>query len=210
MDSKKEIGIITITMENDKLKKAYEAVEMLKALDLPVSKEQLNAIAELESERIQNEITPRLKRLLKPMVENLGTSFRIEISYSPDDGLRINNLGGKRPYRRSNNANETKGERKRRSKASVLKVTFPNGRVISHNKASQTLLDVVDYIGFKRVEQLKWKVSSQPFVSREVYPRDQQERDGWYVTTHSGTVVKKQQIEKLSELFHLNLIVELV
>jgi hypothetical protein len=37
-------------MDKDKLQKAYEAVEMLKALDLPVSKDQLNAIAEMERE----------------------------------------------------------------------------------------------------------------------------------------------------------------
>lgn len=91
-----------------------------------------------------------------------------------------------------------------------LRVTLPDGRVICHNKVSQTLLDVVDYVGFERVERLGWSVSSQPFVSKERYPRNQNERSGWYVTTHSSTPVKKQQIEKLSDIFQLGLIIKII
>ena len=54
-------------MENEKLKKAYEAVEMLRALDLPVSKDQLNAIAEMERECLLEEVTPRIQKILKPI-----------------------------------------------------------------------------------------------------------------------------------------------
>jgi hypothetical protein len=64
--------------------------------------------------------------------------------------------------------------------------------VIEHNKASQTLVDVVESIGFENVEKLKWTVTSQPFVSKERYPHRQQERDGWYITTHSSTPFKKK------------------
>ena len=63
-------------MDKDKLQKAYEAVEMLKALDLPVSREQLNAIADLERECLMEEVTPRIMKILKPIVKNMNTSFR--------------------------------------------------------------------------------------------------------------------------------------
>ena len=59
-------------MDKDKLQKAYEAVEMLKALDLPVSKDQLNAIAEMERECLLEEVTPRIQKILKPIVKNMN------------------------------------------------------------------------------------------------------------------------------------------
>ena len=197
-------------MDKDKLQKAYEAVEMLKALDLPVSREQLNAIAEMERECLLEEVTPRIQKILKPIVKNMNTSFRIEIIYSPETGLKIDTADYKKPYRRSNKVEDAKTERKSRAKASMLKVTLPDGGIIQHDKVAQTLLDVVEYIGFERVEQLNWMVSSQPFVSRMPYPRGQKEKNGWYVTTHSSTSFKKKQIEDLSKLFKLKLKVELV
>ena len=125
-------------MENEKLKKAYEAVEMLRALDLPVSKDQLNAIAEMERECLLEEVTPRIQKILKPIVKNMNTSFRIDISYTPETGLVINTVDNKRPYRRSTDESDT-GHRSR-TKVGTLRVTYPDGRVIEHNKASQTLI----------------------------------------------------------------------
>ena len=195
-------------MDKDKLLKAYEAVEMLKALDLPVSREQLNAIADLERECLMEEVTPRIQKILKPIVKNMNTSFRIDISYTPETGLVINTLDNKRPNRRS--TEESESGRRTRTKVGTLKVTYPDGRVIEHNKASQTLVDVVESIGFENVEKLKWTVTSQPFVSKERHLHRQQERDGWYITTHSSTPFKKKQIEDLSKKFKLKLKVEIV
>lgn len=113
-------------------------------------------------------------------------------------------------FRETRQSNKVKEERGHKAAAKVLRVTFPDGRVLCHSKAAETLFDVVEYIGFERVEKLQWSVSSQPFVSRESYPRGQKEGGGWYVTTHSNTESKKRQIERLSELFGLDLIVEMV
>ena len=195
-------------MDKDKLQKAYEAVEMLKALDLPVSKEQLNAIADLEREYLMEEVAPRIMKILKPIVKNMNTSFRIEISYTPETGLVINTVDSKRPYRRS--TDESDSGNRSRTKVGTLRVTYPDGRVIEHNKASQTLVDVVESIGFENVEKLKWTVTSQPFVSKVRHPHRQQERDGWFITTHSSTPFKKKQIEELSKKFKLKLKVEIV
>ncbi len=113
-------------------------------------------------------------------------------------------------FRENRQSNKVKKERGPKAASKILRVTFPDGKIICHNKVAQTLFDVVEYIGFERVEQLQWSVSSQPFVSRESFPRGQKEKGGWYVTTHSNTESKKRQIERLSELFGLDLIVEMV
>ena len=54
----------------EQLKKAYEAIEMLKALDLPISDEQYRRVAEMEKEYLKEEIIPLLKQELEPMTEN--------------------------------------------------------------------------------------------------------------------------------------------
>jgi hypothetical protein len=125
-----------------------------------VSKEQLDAIVDLERECLVEEVIPRIKKILKPVVKNMNTSFRIDINYTPDTGLVINPPNSKRPYRRSIPSDETKTERKPRAKASILKVTFHDGRVIQHNKVAQTLVDVVEFIGFERVAQLNWTIKA--------------------------------------------------
>ena len=76
-------------MDKDKLQKAYEAVEMLKALDLPVSKEQMEQITQLEASYLQENIIPLLEKHLEPMVKDMVGDFRIEILYSKQEGLTI-------------------------------------------------------------------------------------------------------------------------
>ena len=64
----------------EQLKKAYEAIEMLRALELPVSDEQLRAIAKLEKEYLQNEIIPLLKQELEPFVTKLRSKLQMEVT----------------------------------------------------------------------------------------------------------------------------------
>lgn len=73
----------------EQLKKAYEAIEMLKALNLPVSDEQLRGVSRLEKEYLQEEIIPLLKQELEPLVENLKGKFLMEINFSKETGLEM-------------------------------------------------------------------------------------------------------------------------
>ena len=73
----------------NQLKKAYEAIEMLQALDLPVSDEQLRAIAKLEKEYLQDEIIPLLKQELEPYVSKLKGKFQMEVAFDKDEGLNM-------------------------------------------------------------------------------------------------------------------------
>ena len=72
----------------DKLNKAYEAVDLLENLGLPVSNEQLNAIAEMEKDYLCNEIIPLIKQELEPLVEKMRNSFQLNLSYSMDGGIK--------------------------------------------------------------------------------------------------------------------------
>ena len=73
----------------EQLKKAYEAIEMLQALELPVSDEQLRAIAKLEKEYLQDEIIPLLKQELAPFVTKLRSKLQMEVTFDKDKGLNM-------------------------------------------------------------------------------------------------------------------------
>lgn len=46
----------------EKLNKAYEAIELLEGLGLPISIDQQKAIVDLEREYLENEILPLIKQ----------------------------------------------------------------------------------------------------------------------------------------------------
>lgn len=112
-----------------------------------------------------------------------------------------------RETRQSNKVKEE--ERGPKAAPKLLRVTFPDGKIVCHDKGAETIAEVVEIIGPEKVAELNISVSSQPFVSKEKYERNQTAiSEGWLVTTHSSTESKKRTIEKLSDTFGLGLIVE--
>ena len=73
----------------DKLDKAYEAVDLLENLGLPVSNEQLNAIAQMERDCLRDEIIPLIKQELEPMVQKMRNQFNMKVVYTKEKGLDI-------------------------------------------------------------------------------------------------------------------------
>lgn len=73
----------------EQLTKAYEAIEMLKALNLPISNEQLRGVEKLEKEYLQDEIIPLMKQELEPMVEKLKGQFLMQVNYNQETGLEM-------------------------------------------------------------------------------------------------------------------------
>ena len=73
----------------DKLDKAYEGLEMLKEIGMPISKEQLNHIMEMEKEYLESEVIPLIKSELQPMVEKLLNKFYIKLEIIPNREMEI-------------------------------------------------------------------------------------------------------------------------
>ncbi len=71
----------------EQLKKAYEAIEMLRALELPVSDEQLEGVAKLEKEYLQKEIIPLMKQEMEPLVTKLKSKFQMEVTFDKNEGM---------------------------------------------------------------------------------------------------------------------------
>lgn len=110
----------------DKLTKTYEAVEMLEALGLPVSSEQLNAIAHMERAYLREEIIPLIKQELEPMVERMKNSFQLAVTYSKENGVDIHLT---EPVKQNRSSFPVEEERGFRKKKFIIRVTFPDKRV---------------------------------------------------------------------------------
>lgn len=84
-------------MDYKQLEKAYEAVELLKTLDLPVSDEQLTAISDLEKKYLLESVIPSIKHNLDPFFSSFVNNINLTIDFSPEEGLRTSIIGENRP-----------------------------------------------------------------------------------------------------------------
>lgn len=101
-----------------------------------------------------------------------------------------------------------------KSADTILKISLPNGQVIFKHKAIDSLEEFVKYIGIKRVASLDilayqdFRLVTTSFISLK---HQKQVGEGFYLFKNSSTITKKQQIEQIISLLHLdNIKVEIV
>lgn len=97
-------------------------------------------------------------------------------------------------------------------KASILRITTPDGTVIEERVVANTLVRVVEYAGAMEVQKLGIKLNQVNLVSEtisEMYGRAQKEiDDNLYVATCCNTATKQRIIEQISKRLGLGLKVE--
>lgn len=74
-------------MEN--LSTAYDAIELLESLGLPISQEQLQQVKQLEQQYINEVIVPHIQKECEPLLEDLIGGCHLIINYSREKGLDI-------------------------------------------------------------------------------------------------------------------------
>lgn len=197
-------------MEN--INKAYEAIELLKALGLPVSSEQLRAVKDLEKKYLREEVIPLVQGEMESLVESIKSPFRIEITYSHEDGLNMNLVD--RFSLRDND--EMSNEPGRRQKKYIIRVLFPDNHVSCNKMVWETLVDVVKYAGAERVRKLGITIMGDNLVSPELNPNERyrvgqkEVETGLYVCTYSSTDTKYEQIKTINRELNLGLKIEKV
>ena len=94
----------------------------------------------------------------------------------------------------------------------VLRVTFPDGKVIDDKKAKVTFTETIKRIGLMRVRNLGIAFCGVPIVSNTLdkkYGKTQVPVEGGlYVMTHSSTHDKKKILDKIAKELGIKLIVE--
>ena len=94
-----------------------------------------------------------------------------------------------------------------------LKVTFPDGRVICESTAVDTMIRVLQIIGLDKVAAASLKHGDYGLVSKTMRPLEagriwQHKVDDWYVYVNISNLQKKNDVEMLSKIFKLGLVVE--
>lgn len=94
----------------------------------------------------------------------------------------------------------------------ILKVTYPNGRVVSERVVYKTLLDVIEIAGARNVQSLGIFVNKINLVSDMTFPRYEISQkpigNGLFVMTNCDTDTKLRIIEQISESLNMGLKVE--
>ena len=197
----------------DKLDKAYEAVDLLETLGLPVSNEQLNAISQMEKDYLRDEIIPLIKQELEPMVQKMRNQFNMKVVYSKDKGLDI--LLSE-PNMQSANVLSGTDDRNYRKKKYIIRVLFPDNRVSCQKIVANTFFDVIKYAGAENVERLGIMALGQNIITNELHEKEQYRpyqreiEPGLYVNTFLDTDKKYEVLKMINRELNLNLTIEKV
>lgn len=100
-----------------------------------------------------------------------------------------------------------------RAKKKLIRVIFPNGKVICYNNTTATMIDVLTEIGSDKFSAINLELCHLPLLSKEIYPQYKEWMkpvcDGWYLNTQSNSDSKYMQLRSINEQLSLGLSIEL-
>ena len=196
----------------EKLDKAYEGMEMLRNIGLPISKDQIKGIYDLEAQYLTEEVIPQIKEVMEPLANKVMNGFKMVVTVGEQEEVNIELL----PPETENTVNQWETNSKKRQKKFVIKVIYPDGHAVCSRMVWETLYDVVKYAGVQRVRKLGLWLRGTNIISDQVeeddrYRNSQKEVEpGVYLQTCSTTEVKYEQIKEINKQLSLGLKIEKV
>lgn len=95
---------------------------------------------------------------------------------------------------------------KKKGKSTTIRVIRPDGSIIEHDKAALTMRQTIIEIGAQNVYNLKIPMDGMYLVTIGGNPQYVSAQhavgDGLFVNTHSNTITKKRQLEKIFSLLN--------
>lgn len=105
---------------------------------------------------------------------------------------------------------EVKRDRARRK---LLRVTFPNGKVLCYKSTTDTMIATMQELGDGVIANIKLQSCHLPLLSKEIYPKYKEWMKpvchGWYLNTQSNSDTKFLQLNAINEQLSLGLKIEL-
>lgn len=105
---------------------------------------------------------------------------------------------------------EVKRDRARRK---LLRVTFPNGKVLCYKSTTDTIIATMQELGDGVIANIKLLSCHLPLLSKEIYPKYKEWMkpvcNGWYLNTQSNSDTKFLQLNAINEQLSLGLKIEL-
>ena len=215
------------------LKELYTTLKSLRDMNLPIDDKLTDAADKLEEKIIKEEILPALSENIEPQLSEIQRDLALVVEYHPGEPIsvalsrkaKISDFIDAKPLTpyastpvKSGIAPEKpvphEPTKKVDNPTKGLKVTFPNGRIVWHTSAIDTLIETLRIIGFERVSQLTNTMhAGYPLVSHLMRPYTpgkawQHECDGWYIYSNTNNAQKISDLRKISDFYHLNLRIE--
>lgn len=195
-------------------------------------------LEQLEDSLIAEEILPAISESVAPVLGILRRHLTLVVDYDPEGGIIVKTTRGKvevdEPTAKKYKIPSTKKvvkvaeaklvsveepdpnkpQRAKRRPNTGLCVWLPNGEFIQAKKANLTMVEAVKWAGVKNVAALGLPHDGDYLVSKKEHPKyagaQQSLPNGYLLNTHSSTMTKKQQLEKISKALNLGWKVEIV
>lgn len=221
-----------------KLETLYSSIRGLKELGLPLNKETLTAVDQLEEDLIKNEVIPRLSESIEPIIAKIERPIVLVVDYVPEEALSVRltrkrvvtdeqetkqypltskkALLSEEKYTSNEKSVKKKTDRtiksSNKSKKTRLSVSFPDGVIIERTYAYETFVEAIQKIGIEKVADLGMTWVGLPLVSKEkdnFYNQHEIDK-GWWIVTHSATNQKRLQLEEISQKLNIGLKVDII
>ena len=217
----------------NRLDKLYNTMDNLHELGLTINEDLEKEVNALEEEIIKKEILPILTKSIEPALQPVQRELVLVVDYIPGQPISVH-LSRKRNFtadmpdakeivvdpevthRKHDSRNDIE-DKIQRGPARDMAVFFPDGTIIAEKTAVETLVAVVKKIGVAEVRQVveeyNLKFCKVPVISNRrdaKYGKSQRDLgNGWLLITHSNNPMKKDFIEKVSNVLHLGIKVTL-
>lgn len=213
------------------LKELYTTLKSLRDMNLPVDDKLLKAADNLEEKIIKEEILPALSQNIEPQLNEIQRDLVLVVEYHPGEPLSValsrktkiseiidaKTLTPKvgKPVKGTEKpapvepheptkrvTNHTKG----------LKVVFPDGTVVCRKTAIDTEMEVLRIIGFEAAASVGRMRAGWPLIGKKKRPVEngkiwQHEADGWYIYSNTSNKEKKEDLQAISDVLRLHLII---
>ena len=222
-----------------KIHEYYALIDKLEAMfQGKLTEKQGKLLEELEDSLIAEEILPAISESVAPVLGILRRHLTLVVDYDPEGGITVKTTRGKvevdEPTAKKYKIPSTKKvvkvaeaklvsvekpdpnkpQRAKRRPNTGLCVWLPNGEFIQAKKANLTMVEAVKWAGVKTVAALGLPHDGDYLVSKKEHPKyagaQQSLPNGYLLNTHSSTMTKKQQLEKISKALNLGWKVEIV
>lgn len=208
-----------------KLEKLYASIKGLQELGLPLNEETLRAADDLEEQLIKTEILPAMSKDIEPRLSQIQRELVLVVEYKPGTPISVAlsrktnitelldaKILEQDPQVEHRDGTKRKKPVERMNEKTILRVTFPDGKVIQDPKAKITFTETIRRIGLMRVRNLGITFCGVPVVSNTMdkkYGKAQVPvENGLYVMTHSSTHDKKKQLDKIAKELGVKIMVE--
>lgn len=212
----------TLSFFNDVLPDVQHSQESVEEEDVDLEAPFIN-----EDGKLTKIANPQLLEQLRPYLDTeyreLAAAYneidlfygnRFEAMEMSDWRKLLNNIDWSNPVVNVKQANPQTLQESQRKKKSILRVEFPNGRIIQHPVAADTFAQVINEHCPDLIAEIKITHAGVPLVSKELdskYANYQKPiSDGWFVFTNIRTEKKQADLQRISEELGLNLKVSVV